>query len=33
MKKILDELNEIIYIIEAKIYRLLYLNVYGQIYS
>ena len=29
MKKILDELNEIIYIIELKTYKLLYLNAYG----
>ncbi|BBA51232.1 diguanylate cyclase [Fusobacterium varium] len=29
MKKILDELNEIVYIIELKTYKLLYLNAYG----
>ncbi len=29
MKKILDELNEIIYIVELETYNLLYLNTYG----
>lgn len=29
MKKILDELNEIVYIVELETYKLLYLNTYG----